>query len=69
MYNEQKINLQYSFILQLYVEIRIEIFKLTIVGILTFITMISSESLKARKTLVFQHFRFYEQFECHVQLR
>ena len=35
----------------------------TIVGILTFISMINktSESLKARKVLIFQHFSFYEQ--------
>ena len=39
--------------------------KMPIVGILTFISMIikTSESSKARKVFVFQHFSFYEQFQ------
>ena len=42
----------------------------TIVSILTFISMIntSSESFKARKVLIFQHFSFYEQLKFHAQL-
>ena len=41
----------------------------TIVGILTFISMINTacESLKARKVFNFQHFCLYEQFEFHAQ--
>ena len=42
----------------------------TIVGTKTCISMINatSESLKARKVFIFQHFRFYEQFRFHAQL-
>ena len=42
----------------------------TIVGILTFISRIntSSDSLKARKISVFQHFSFYEQLKIYAQL-
>ena len=42
----------------------------TIVGILTFISMINttSENLKARKIFNFQHFRLYEQLKSHAQL-
>ena len=42
----------------------------TIVGILTFISMINTPaaSLKARKALKFQHFSFYEQLKVHAQL-
>ena len=44
----------------------------TIVGILTFISRINttSESLKARKVFIFQHFSLYEQlkFLCSVEL-
>ena len=42
----------------------------TIVGILTFISMINttSETLKARKVFIFQHISFYEPVKFHVQL-
>ena len=42
----------------------------TIVGILTFISMINttSESLKARKVFIVQHFSFYEQLKFHAHL-
>ena len=42
----------------------------TIVGILTFISMINkiSESLKARKNNIFQHFIYYEQLKFHTPL-
>ena len=42
----------------------------TIVGILTFISRINtaSESFKARKILIFEHFSFYEQLKFHTQL-
>ena len=42
----------------------------TIVGILTFISMINttSESLIAGKAFIFQHFSFYEQLKFHTQL-
>ena len=42
----------------------------TIVGILTFISMINatSESLKTRKVFDFQHFRFYEYLKFHAGL-
>ena len=44
----------------------------TIVGILTFISMINatSDSLKARRAFIFQHFSFYdhEQLEYHAEL-
>ena len=43
----------------------------TVVGILTFISMINttSESVKARKVFIFQHFSFYEQLvSCSVEL-
>ena len=42
----------------------------TIVGILTFISMINtiSESLKAKGIFVFQHLSFYEQLRFHAQL-
>ena len=41
----------------------------TIVGILAFISMINttSESLKARKIFIFQHFSFYEELVFHAQ--
>ena len=40
----------------------------TIVGFFTFVSMIitTSESLKARKVFIFQHFRFYEQLKFHA---
>ena len=42
----------------------------TIVGILTFISMVNktSESLKARKVFIFQHFCFYRQLKFRAQL-
>ena len=41
----------------------------TIVGILTFISMIKQHmSFKARKVFIFQHFSFYEQLKYHAQL-
>ena len=42
----------------------------TIVGILTFISMINTtpESLKARKVFIFQYFSFHEQLKFHTQL-
>ena len=42
----------------------------TIVGILTFFRMINatSQSLKARKVLIFQHLSFCEQLKYHTQL-
>ena len=42
----------------------------TMVGILTFISLIHtrSESLKARKVFTFQYFSFYEQLKFHAQL-
>ena len=42
----------------------------TIVGIITFTSMINttSECLKARKYLIFQHFSFDEQLIIHAQL-
>ena len=42
----------------------------TIVGILTFISMINtvSESFKARKGFNFHHFTFYEPLKFHAQL-
>ena len=42
----------------------------TIVGILTFISMLNatSESLKARKVGIFLLFSFYEQLKFHTQL-
>ena len=42
----------------------------TIVGILTFISMINitSESLKARNIFIFLLFSFYEQLKFHAQL-
>ena len=42
----------------------------TILGILTFISMINktSESLKARKVFIFQHFSLHELLEFHAQL-
>ena len=42
----------------------------TIVGILTFISMINTsyESLKARNSYHFQHFSFYEDLKFHAQL-
>ena len=42
----------------------------TFVGILIFIRMINatSESLKAGKVFIFQHFSFYEQLKFHAQL-
>ena len=41
----------------------------TIVGILSFISMINtpSESLKTRKVFIFQHFSFYEQLKFYVE--
>ena len=42
----------------------------TIVGILTFISMINTacESLKARKIFIVQNFSFCEQLKFHAQL-
>ena len=42
----------------------------TIVGILTFISMLNakSETMKARKVGIFQQFSFYEQLKFHAQL-
>ena len=42
----------------------------TIVGIVTFISMINttSEGLKAREVFIFQHLSFYEQLKFHAQL-
>ena len=42
----------------------------TIVGILTFVSMIytTSESLKARKICILRHFSFYEQLKFRAQL-
>ena len=42
----------------------------TIVGILTFISMLNatSESSKARKLGIFQQFSFYEQLKFHAEL-
>ena len=42
----------------------------TIVGILTFKSMINttSESFRARKILIFHQFRFYELLKFHAQL-
>ena len=42
----------------------------TIVGLLIFICMINtpSESLRARKVFILQHFRFYEQLKFKAQL-
>ena len=42
----------------------------TIVGILTFISMLkaTSESLKARKVGIFQQLSFYEQLKFYAQL-
>ena len=42
----------------------------TIVGILTFISMIYtlSESLKARKIFIFQNFSFYEELKFYALL-
>ena len=42
----------------------------TIVGILTFISIINtaSEKLNARKAFVFQYLSFYEQLKFHTQL-
>ena len=42
----------------------------TIVGILTFISMINetSQNLKARKVLIFQHLSFCEHLKYHSQL-
>ena len=42
----------------------------TVVGILTLISRINttSECLKARKILVFQHFSFYDQLKFYAQL-
>ena len=41
----------------------------TIVGILTFMSMINaiSENLKAGKVFIFQHFSSYEQLKFHVR--
>ena len=41
----------------------------TMVGILTFMSMINttSESLKARKVFIFQHVSFYDQLKFHAQ--
>ena len=43
----------------------------TIIGILTFISIINttSESLKARKVVIFQLISFYDQLRFHAQLR
>ena len=42
----------------------------SIVGILTFMSLINttSESLKARKIFIFQYLSFYEQLKFHAQL-
>ena len=42
----------------------------TIVGILTFISVINTtaEHLKARKSFIFKRFRFDEQLKIHAQL-
>ena len=42
----------------------------TIVGILTFNSMIdtTSESMKARTVFIVQHFSFYENLKFHTQL-
>ena len=42
----------------------------TVVGILTFISMINitSESSKARKVFIFQHLSSYAQLKFHAQL-
>ena len=42
----------------------------TIVGILTFISMINTtpERLKARNFFIFRYFSFYEQLKFHAQL-
>ena len=42
----------------------------TIVGILTFISMINTtyEGLKAIKVVIFQHVSFYEQLKFHTKL-
>ena len=42
----------------------------TIVGILTFISMINtaSESLKGRKVIIYHHSNFDDQLKFHVQL-
>ena len=42
----------------------------TIVGILTFMSMMNttSESLRARKIFIFQHFRCYDYLKFHAQL-
>ena len=49
---------------------RINVKMPTIVGILTFISMIntSPDSLKAREVFIFQHFCFYEQLKFYAQL-
>ena len=41
----------------------------TVVGILSFISMINttSESLKSKKVFIFHHFSLYEQFTFHAQ--
>ena len=43
---------------------------LTIIGILTFISMINaaSESFQARKGFIFHHFTFYEPLKFHAHL-
>ena len=43
----------------------------TIVGLLTFISMIYTtyESLKVRKVFIYQHLNFNEQFRFHAQIR
>ena len=42
----------------------------TIVGILTFISMIitTNENLKTRKVFIFKHFSFYEQLKFYALL-
>ena len=42
----------------------------TIIGILTFITMVNttSESSRERKIFIFHHFSFHEQLKFHAQL-
>ena len=53
--------------------INVNLYMPTIVGILTFISMINttSERLKARNFFTFQYFSFYEQLKiwCSVELR
>ena len=51
--------------------INVKMPRIKIVGFLIFISKINttSESLKARKVIIFQHFSFYEQLKFHAELR